>query len=164
MIRRLWTGALASAFLVAGAVACSDDETEPDLETEFEASLTGAAERPTPVTTTATGTATVDIDDDNSTMTFNVTVTGLVSPTMAHIHTGTTSEAGPIVVNLLPTAPAAGTFTGTLASGTIQASAILNGETFATLAAKIRSGNAYVNVHTVANPNGELRGQLMEDN
>src|SRR5262245_38476999 len=137
MLRTLWTGALASACILVGAVACEDDETEPELETEFEATLTGGAERPTPVTTTATGTATVDINDDNSTMTFNVTVSGLLSPTMAHIHTGTTSEAGPIVVNLLPTPPATGTFTGVLASGTIQASGILNGETFATLAAKI---------------------------
>ena len=30
-----------------------------------------------------------------------------------------------------------------------------------TLAAKIRSGTAYINVHTLANPGGEIRGQLV---
>jgi len=40
-------------------------------------------------------------------------------------------------------------------------SAVVGGETFATLAAKIRAGNAYINVHTPANPGGEIRGQLV---
>jgi hypothetical protein len=38
---------------------------------------------------------------------------------------------------------------------------VVGGETFATLVAKIRSGNAYINVHTPANPGGEIRGQLV---
>ena len=69
MFRKLSAGALTSALLLVGAVACSDDETGPDLETNFTATLTGAAERP-PVTTTATGTSTVTINDANSTITF----------------------------------------------------------------------------------------------
>ena len=163
MLRRLCAAGAASLVLLIGAAACSDDETGPEDDTEFEASLTGAAERPTPVTTTATGSATVEINDDNSTMTFSVSVTGLTSPTMAHIHVGSTSVAGPIAVNLLPTPPAVGVFTGVLATGTITAGQVINGETFATLAAKIRAGTAYINVHTVAFPDGELRGQLVVD-
>jgi hypothetical protein len=152
-----------STIAVAGALACSDDETGPDLETEFEASLTGAAERPDPVTTTATGSATVEIDDDAQTFTFSVNVSGLTSPTMAHIHVGSTSEAGPVALSLLATAPATGVFNGQLAAGTLGATAVTGGETFATLAAKIRAGNAYINVHTVANGAGEIRGQLVAD-
>ena len=163
MLRKLCAAGAASLVLVIGAAACSDDETGPEEETEFAATLTGAAERPTPVTTTATGSATVDINDDNSTMTFTVTVSGLTSPTMAHIHVGAASVAGPIAVNLLPTPPAAGIFNGVLATGTITAAQVINGETFATLAAKIRAGTAYINVHTVAFPDGELRGQLAVD-
>ena len=161
MFRKLSAGALTSALLLVGAVACSDDETGPDLETNFAATLTGAAERPNPVTTTATGTSTVTINDANSTITFSVSVTSLLSPTSAHIHVGTTAEAGPIALSLLATPPAAGVFTGVLASGTLAGSAVVGGETFATLAAKIRSGNAYINVHTPANPGGEIRGQLV---
>ena len=161
MFRKSSVGALTSALLLIGAVACSDDETGPDLETNFTATLTGAAERP-PVTTTASGTSTVTINDANSTITFNVSVTNLLSPTMAHIHVGSTSQDNPVfALSLLATAPATGIFTGVLASGTAAGSSVVGGETFATLAAAIRSGNAYINVHTVANPGGELRGQLV---
>jgi len=161
MFRKLSAGALTSALLLVGAVACGDDETGPDLETNFTATLTGAAERP-PVTTTATGTSTVTINDANSTITFNVSVANLLSPTMAHIHVGSTSEDNPVfALSLLATAPATGVFTGVLAAGTAAGSTVVGGETFATLAAKIRSGNAYINVHTVANPGGEVRGQLV---
>ena len=162
MLRKFSAGALTSALLLVGALACDDeDETGPNLETSFTATLTGAAERPDPVTTTATGSATVTIDDANSTITFSVTVTDLLSPTMAHIHVGGTGVAGPIALSLLATPPAVGVFAGVLASGTAAGSAVVGGETFATLAAKIRSGDAYINVHTVANPTGEIRGQLV---
>lgn len=161
MFRKLSAGALTSALLLVGAVACSDDETGPDLETNFAATLTGAAERPA-VTTTATGTSTVTINDANSTITFNVSVTNLLSPIMAHIHVGSTSQDNPaFALSLLATAPPTGVFTGVLAAGTAAGSTVVGGETFATLAAHIRSGNAYINVHTVAHPGGELRGQLV---
>jgi CHRD domain-containing protein len=161
MLRKLCAGVVTSVLIMGGAAACSDDETGPALETNFTASLSGAAERPTPVTTTATGSATVTIDDATSTIAFSVTVTGLLSPTMAHIHVGGVNDAGPIALSLLATAPPVGTFTGVLTTGTGTAAQIV-GETFATLAAKIRAGTAYINVHTVANTNGEIRGQLVE--
>jgi len=161
MLRKLCAGAVTSVVILAGAAACSDDETGPTLETNFAATLSGAAERPTPVTTTATGTSTVTINDANSTITFSVSVTGLLSPTLAHIHVGGVNDAGPIALSLLATAPAVGTFTGVLATGTGTAAQIVAGETFATLAVKIRAGTAYINVHTVANAGGEIRGQLV---
>jgi hypothetical protein len=161
MLKKLPAG-LFAILASATVVACDEDNGPDQDETEFEATLTGAAERPTPVSTNATGTATVTIDEANQTLTFNVTVSSLVDATLAHIHTGGVDEAGPPVVTLLST-QVAGTTNGVLASGTIQASAISGGETFATLVEKIRNGTTYVNVHTVANASGEIRGQLVED-
>ena len=36
----------------------------------------------------------------------------------------------------------------------------LAGKSIADLVAKMQSGETYVNVHTEANPNGEIRGQI----
>ena len=36
----------------------------------------------------------------------------------------------------------------------------LAGRTIADLVREFRNGNAYVNVHTIQNPNGEIRGQV----
>ncbi|MGQ0704486.1 MAG: CHRD domain-containing protein [Gemmatimonadales bacterium] len=163
-MRRIENGAAAIVLAVALGVGCNGDANGPDFETEFEASLTGAAERPNPVTTTAMGTATVTIDDDAQTISFTINVTGLVSPTVAHIHVGSTTEAGPPVVTLYsPAQPPVGPFTGQLATGTRLATDVTGGETFGSLVAKIRAGNAYINVHTVANAGGEIRGQLVPE-
>ena len=161
MNRGLHFSALAALVLLAGS-ACSDD-TGPSDDDDFEASLTGAAERPTPVTTTATGTSTVTIDDAAQSFTVNVTIggTGVVDLTMAHIHVGDANTAGPIAVNLLATPPATGTFTGALVNGSFTTIAPASGETFATLAAKMRAGNTYINVHNAVNTGGHIRGQLV---
>lgn len=155
--RSAWTVVLA---LLAG-FACSDD-TGPAATVNFAATLTGAAEKPNPVTTTATGTSTVVINDAAQTFTVTVTIagTGIVDITMAHIHVGDANTAGAIAVNLLPTPPALGTFTGVLVTGTFN-TVIAPGETFATLAAKMRAGNTYINVHNAVNIDGHIRGQLV---
>jgi len=99
---------------------------------------------------------------------------------MAHIHLAPVGVNGPIVVWLYPsTAPVpgplgAGRFDGVLAQGTFTAANLVNvlhGHPLAELIAAMRSGGAYVNVHTndgVAPtntgpgdfPGGEIRGQL----
>ena len=156
---------LAASLLAALGLSqgCSDDDdlTGPDLETEFTATLIGASERPTPVTTTATGTATVTIVNENS-LTFNVTVANLTNITMAHIHVGNASVAGGILVHLTPATLPSGTFTGVLNSGTITTATMATAPvTMASLLALMRNGDTYINVHTTANPGGEIRGQLV---
>jgi len=159
MSRQVVTG-LALVLLVG--IACDEDSTGPAEPTSFAATLNGAAERPNAVTTTATGAATVTINEAASTMDFTVTVNGIVNVIAAHIHVGRTDAAGPIVVNLLPTAPAPGTITGSLSTGTITQTNITTGVpiTFASLVSLMRKGDTYVNVHTQANGGGEIRGQL----
>ncbi len=140
--------------------SCSDTVAAPVLATDFVATLSGANERPTPNASTATGSATVSITDNS--LTFNITVAGLTSITAAHIHVGKASVSGGILVNLSPAAPPTGTFSGILNSGTITAADLANAPiTLSSLAALIRNGDTYINVHTVANAPGEIRGQLV---
>ena len=54
--------------------------------------------------------------------------------------------------------PATDTITGTLTQADVTPADGIN--TIADVAAAIERGNAYVNIHTVAYPAGELRGQL----
>jgi hypothetical protein len=52
---------------------------------------------------------------------------------------------------------------GLLAEGTITAADLvgpLAGMSIDDLLAEMRAGNAYVNVHSEANPGGEIRGQI----
>ena len=86
---------------------------------------------------------------------------------MAHIHLAPAGENGPIVVWLYPEAPPPqlieGIFTGVLATGTFGAEDLvgpLAGATMAELMEQLGPADAYVNVHTSANPAGEIRGQL----
>jgi len=153
--------ALACLALVGATVAaaCGDDDdpTDPAEETNFTAQLTGAKERPNPVTTTATGTATITIN--NNSIAFSVNVTGLSGPaTMAHIHgPATTEQAADVIVGFTGLSTAT---SGLLASGTITTTGVAT-ISLDSLKTLIRNGRAYVNVHTAANPPGEVRGQIV---
>ena len=52
------------------------------------------------------------------------------------------------------------TGTGTLVSDSNGVTTGTPAITFDSLVSAIRAGNAYVNVHTTANPGGEIRGQI----
>ena len=78
---------------------------------------------------------------------------------MAHIHNGAPGIAGPIVVTLYNQA-ASGTINGVFATGSLTAANLPANVTLASLKTLLLSGNAYVNVHTTANPSGEIRGQV----
>ena len=98
--------ALIPVFLlpVALAVACSDDETEPQPKV-FNFALTTANETPpcTDAGVNATGNATVTIPVDNSSVMVNVTYSGLSGPvTAGHIHSGGAAAPGPVVLPFGP--------------------------------------------------------------
>jgi len=133
---------------------------EPPLDRFDAPSLTGANERPNPVETTATGSATFELLS-NSTIQFNVDVTGITGATMAHIHTAVADSAGPIAVTLFTASVPTGPITGSLVSGSFNESNIeLPGVSMDSLLVLMRTGRTYVNVHTEAHPNGEIRAQI----
>jgi predicted lipoprotein with Yx(FWY)xxD motif len=119
------------------------------------ADLTGAQENP-PVATAATGKGLAVISADGNTITYLVTYSGL-SGTLnaAHIHTGAVGANGGVI---LPLAAGASPMTGTLTSAEFSASGSVT--TFAQAVAAIRAGTTYFNLHTTANPGGEIRGQV----
>jgi len=144
--------------LVRGQVTKKGEE--PALDLFAAPSLSGNKERPTPVVTAATGSATFELLS-NSTVRYKVNVAGLTGATMAHIHTGVADSAGPIAVTLFTSSTPTGPLTGTLASGTFSGANIqLPGVSFDSLLSLMRSGRTYVNVHTDANKNGEIRAQI----
>jgi hypothetical protein len=100
-------------------------------------------------------------------MKYEVTVKGIDNVTLAQIYQGKKGENGPVVVTLIrfkdltPTGPV----DGLLAEGNITADKLqgpLNGKQISDLTKLIDDNNAYVNVHTKQNPDGEIRGQIFE--
>jgi hypothetical protein len=127
----------------------------------YATSMNGANERPNPVTTSATGNA--YLEGGSAALRYHITVSNMTGVTAAHIHRGTASEAGPILRTLfMPTSPT-GAVNGTLTTGAFTATDG-NQITMDSLLVLMRNGNAYVNVHTTANPGGEIRGQVAPAN
>jgi len=121
-----------------------------------DAVLTGANEVP-PVVTTASGTGWVTISADNATITYHVQYSGLSGPaTGSHIHTGAAGVAGGII---LPFVVGPSPMDGTVTAANFGASGAIT--TYAEAVAAIKAGNTYINVHTAANPGGEIRGQIL---
>jgi hypothetical protein len=85
-----------------------------------------------------------------------MSVSDITGVTAAHIHgpATVTQNAGVLVPLTTPTAP---TVTGSFTGADITAS----GVSADSLLVLLRAGLTYVNVHTSANPPGEIRGQLV---
>lgn len=126
--------------------------------TGFVAYLNGANERPNTTPVSSTGAAVFTLS--GTTMSYIVTYQGIASPpTGLHIHSPANANvAAGVSVDLLTT-PQTST-TGVL-TGSFTASAIRTaGVSLDSMLVLIRTGNAYVNVHSTTYPGGEIRGQL----
>jgi hypothetical protein len=117
----------------------------------FAAKLTGNDEVPS-VSTAATGIAHFQLSSDGKELKYDLSATGLKNFMMAHIHQGKTGENGQPVVEL-------SVGKGKISSSDLQGP--LAGKQISDLVNMIKSGKAYVNVHTQQNQNGEIRGQIM---
>tara|TARA_R110002167_G_scaffold361000_2_gene578874 strand:+ start:2162 stop:4615 length:2454 start_codon:yes stop_codon:yes gene_type:complete len=115
--------------------------------------LSGAQEVP-PVVSDAMGYGYALFNTLNNGVTLNVVTTGVEDATMAHIHTGFAGVSGGVLAPLVQNADDANQWS----SG---GEFILEDDATAML---LLSGGHYVNIHTPANPSGELRGQITASN
>jgi len=131
-------------------------------EKGFEAKLSGKEVRPKAVATHATGEVKI-MPGEYGQLSYTLKVRNIDNVTAAHIHAGKKGKEGPPVVGLFGGPPKEGKFSGELATGVIADKDLvgpLAGKTIDDLIKMIKSGDAYVNVHTTAHPGGEVRGQI----
>jgi 2',3'-cyclic-nucleotide 2'-phosphodiesterase (5'-nucleotidase family) len=152
--------ALILPLLVAVPGAAQADDAH-----NFLAPLSGAQEVPA-VSTDGRGVAALHLNTSETRLDYALITVGLEATTQAHIHIGAAGENGPIVAFLFGFVDGGVTRDGLLARGTVTGDDLIVPEgsdfdgTMADLVARLRNGTAYVNVHTVANPGGEIRGQV----
>jgi len=169
---RAWGAAATSvalvfaAVLAAGPAAAQDDD---ELEVEYKISLTGDAERPNPVDTDATGTAEVELKVKGGEVKWlkvEVEVCDIVGAVAAHIHAsaGPDAAAG-VVLWLYGPGPAVSADDCTRLMKMMWTGAELGDDLVNTdvdgFVEALTTGQAYINVHTQANPGGEIRGQIV---
>jgi hypothetical protein len=118
----------------------------PAFADKYKATLDGKSEVP-PNASTGTGMADIDYDPASKKLSWKLTYSGLSGPaTAAHFHGPAEAGKNSGVAVAIPGAtssPAEGSATLTDAQ-----------------AADLAAGKYYVNVHTAANPAGEIRGQV----
>ncbi|MCA1668641.1 MAG: CHRD domain-containing protein [Thermomicrobia bacterium] len=151
---------LLGLFVVAAPVSAGQSDANHD----YAATLSSGDE--VPLTDTGTyGWAMLHINADGQSMSYTLWVNAIDNPVAAHIHVGGMGVSGPVVVALY-SGKNVGPFGGVLSSGTITAQNLdgpLKGKTMDDLFAAMKSGGAYVNVHTEKHPGGETRGQIYSD-
>jgi hypothetical protein len=118
----------------------------PASADKYKVTLDGKSEVPAN-TSAGTGSADVDYDAATKKLTWKLTYSGLTGPaTAAHFHGPAEAGKNAGVAVAIPNAtssPAEGSATLTDAQ-----------------AADLMAGKYYINVHTAANPGGEIRGQV----
>ncbi|MCH8072914.1 MAG: CHRD domain-containing protein [Proteobacteria bacterium] len=122
----------------------------PPVEVLF-TTLSGGEEVPA-VVSAASGIAATTVDRNTGIVTLNLNASGVADATGAHMHTGSAGQNGPVLIALQQDALDVGHWSVT---GARLDSVGL---------ADYRAGQLYVNLHTPANPGGEIRGQVVPPN
>jgi hypothetical protein len=138
----LKTRTMLATFALGATVAFAG----PAFADKMKATLSGATEVPA---NTSTGKGAADIDYDAATkkMSWKLTYSGLTGPaTAAHFHGPAEAGKNAGVALAIPNATSSPT----------EGSATLTDAQ----AADLTAGKYYINVHTAANPGGEIRGQV----
>lgn len=146
---------------IRGQIEMTDGEVFlAELEPENE----GVPDATATIDSDATGVALLWSNPGMTAVEYVIIVSNLENPTNAHIHIGGTDENGRVLVTVFDELPATpGPVDGELVTGTIEPDDLtgpLEGMAISDLVAEIVKANTYVNVHTAAYPDGEIRGQI----
>ncbi len=117
------------------------------VSTRYIGNLTGGQEVP-PVATAATGTTVAFLHEPDNRVVYMVNSTGLAGVVAAHFHQAAAGANGPVVINL---GAGSGAYCGVstrLSPAQVTA---------------WKANGFYTNIHTAANPGGEIRGQMIQD-
>lgn len=137
---------MTKAVFVTLALGAAVAFAAPASAEKLKATLDGKSEVPAN-TSSATGTADLDYDPTSKKLSWTVTYSGLSGPaTAAHFHGP--AEAGKNAGVAVPIPNAA--------SSPVKGEATLTDAQ----AADLLGGKYYINIHTAANPAGEIRGQV----
>ncbi len=171
-------GVAVLALMAVGVLLAWTDVGKGGRDLRFNAWLHGAQEvtSTTPpslgVTSTTRGGFALDFNSRLAVAKYWLGVNNGVDITAAHIHCGKAGRNGGVVATLYggPTLP---TISGRLAAGNIRNANIAANTcasvigrdimNIADLLEAATNGELYVNVHSLANPGGEVRGQIIKD-
>jgi hypothetical protein len=153
------------------------------LKHKYTATLTGNEQVPT-IKTMGIGSASFELIEENKTLHYQINVLDVPKITGIHIHKGKLGENGDVLVSIYNVKEdifknqnttkiseiesSSITINGNnqnslAASGTINSldlQGTLKGRNISDLITLMESGDAYVNVHSESNPDGEIRGQI----
>ena len=155
-----------AAVVLLGVLMASAAVAAPAFQLKFNANLTAAQEVGV-VSSSTSGDVQLSFNAGLSNVRVVLSVFQGVSITAAHIHCAAAGVNGPIVVTLFagPTQDVNGvlvnaTFVNPDVTPTICGPHDTEINNIASLLAALREGILYVNVHSIANPAGVVRGQL----
>lgn len=128
----------------------------------FRADLGGGDEVPG-VVTGAAGVATITLNTATNAVTYRIDVYNMPTGTTAsHFHVGDAGVAGPVVVNFTVQPNISNDFaiSGTATATDLVPRAAQGINSWEDFVQALLLDNIYVNVHSTANPGGEIRGQV----
>lgn len=141
-----WAGFTVVTVLLVSACSQTSSRTGSTSMTGASSgvTLTGDQEVP-PVSTQATGVSNIEFLGDK--VVTGSVKTSHIDGTAAHIHMGPKGQNGPVIVTLVKSGDSTWVVPG-------------NTELSSAQFAALKTGELYVNVHSAAHPNGEIRAQL----